>query len=238
MNVLNKIKKELNAQSSKEKAQIYKRFFKTAKGQYGEGDIFIGLTVPEQRTVAKKYYNYISLEELKPLINSKIHEYRLTAAIILTFKFEKTKIDKEKIYKFLIKNIKNLNNWDLVDLTVPKIIGNYIYNNKKNINLLYKYAKSKNLWLKRISIISTFYFIKQNEFKDTINISKILLGDSHDLIHKAVGWMLREVAKKDINLIKNFIKEYYDTIPRTTLRYAIERFNEKERLEYLSKVFL
>lgn len=236
MSIIAKIKKELKQLSNKEKALILKRFFKTGASEYGEGDIFIGVTVPNQRIVAKKYYLEISFEELRELINSKIHEHRLCACIILIYKFKKTKVEAEKtkIYKFLIKNISKLNNWDLVDITCPKIIGSYIFNNKRELDKIYSWSKSNNLWLKRISILSLFYFIKKNEFNEVLTVIKTLLNDKHDLIHKANGWMLREIAKIDQALVEEFIIKHYANIPRTTIRYSIERFDEKKRKYYLN----
>jgi len=221
MTILNDFK----ALENKEKAVILQRFFKTGKGQYGEGDIFLGITVPKQRELAKKYKD-LNLNELQTLLDSKIHEHRLTALIILTSQY---KNNPETTYNFYLKNTKNINNWDLVDLSAPNIVGNYLLNKDKSI--LYTLANSNHLWEKRISIISTFYFIKNNKFDDTLKISEILLKDKHDLIHKAVGWMLREVGKKDKNILVKFLNKH--TLPRTALRYAIEKFPEKERKKYL-----
>ncbi len=229
----NKIKTDLNNLKNPAKAKILQGFFKTAKGQYGEGDIFLGITVPDQRKIATKYYKQTPLNDLKPLLESPIHEHRLTAAIILVTKYEKTTdpTEQEKIANFYIKNRKGLNNWDIIDVTAPKILGPHFINKDKS--LLYKFANSKNLWEKRISIITTFYFIKNHQFTDALNLAKILLHDSHDLIHKAVGWMLREIGKRDQQTEENFLKKHYKTMPRTTLRYAIEKFDEPLRQKYL-----
>ena len=230
---LNKLKKELNSLANKKQALILQKFFKTGPGEYGEGDIFLGIKVPVQRQAAKKY-SALSLKDLQVLLNSKIHEYRLTALIVLVNKYQKEEnTGKEKIFNFYLKNYKNINNWDLVDLTAPKIVGDYLVNKPRDI--LYKLAQSNNLWKKRIAILSTYAFIRNNDFKDTLKISEILLNDEHDLIHKAVGWMLREVGKRDIMAEENFLNKYYKAMPRTMLRYAIERFSESKRKFYLKK---
>jgi len=245
--MLNKLKKDLQKLADPEKAKILQGFFKTGKGQYGEGDVFLGITVPEQRKVAKKYLG-ISLSELEKLIHSKIHEYRLTGFMLLVYKYQrqakaeknlsgeaeeaKTE-DKKKLFNFYLKNRKHANNWDIVDVTAPKVVGVYLLNNPDKRKILYKYAKSKDLWEKRIAIVSTMTFIRAGQFDDTLKISEILLNDKHDLIHKAVGWMLREVGKKDQMIEEKFLKKYYKQMPRTMLRYAIERLEETKRKDYL-----
>ena len=227
--MLSKIKKELDSKANKEKSLIYARFFKTKKGQYGEGDIFIGLTVPEQRNLAKKYID-LNFKDLEQLLSNKIHEYRLTGLLILVYKYQKND-NKKEIFDFYLKNIHASNNWDLVDCISDKIIGKYLIDKDKK--LLYDFANSNNLWKKRISIVSTFEFIKDNKFEDTLNISEILLKDSHDLIHKAVGWMLREVGKRNQDLLESFLKKHSKEMPRTMLRYAIEKFDEEKRQYYM-----
>ncbi|HLD98437.1 MAG TPA: DNA alkylation repair protein [Candidatus Nanoarchaeia archaeon] len=226
------IKKDLKLLSNSEKITIYQNFFKTGKGQYGEGDIFIGVTVPNTRKIAKKYRK-ISLEVISKLLDSKIHEERLLGVLILVEKYQK--ISDDKIFLFYKKHNKKINNWDLVDLSADKIVGNYYYKNKDKINNLYKLAKSDNLWERRTSIVSTFYFIKNNNFKPTIDISLLLMNDRHDLIHKAVGWMLREVGKRNKKILLEFLNKNYRKMPRTMLRYSIEKFSEKERQKYLKK---
>lgn len=214
------------------KAKDLQRFFKTGKGDYGEGDIFYGITVPESRKLARKYKE-MPLEEVEKLLKSKIHEKRLIALLILVEQFTKgDEISKRKIYKIYLKNTKYINNWDLVDLSAHKIVGEYLKN--KNKDVLYNLAKSKNLWEKRIAMISTFAFINQGESKETLRIAKILLKDKHDLIHKAVGWALREVGKR-VSLKEEceFLNKHASEMPRTMLRYAIERFDEKTRQKYL-----
>ena len=224
------IEKEIQSKKDPIQAKISSRFFKTGKGQYGEGDIFLGVTVPTLRIIVKKYSKNISLKDVQKLLNSKIHEYRLTALLILV---EKYKEDKGLIYNIYIKNFRNINNWDLVDLTAPKIMGDFLKD--KNRDILYSLSTSNNLWEKRISIVATFAFIKDNDFKDTLKISEILLKDEHDLIHKAVGWMLREVGKRNKDLEKEFLDKYYRIMPRTMLRYSIEKFDPKEKEFYMKK---
>jgi 3-methyladenine DNA glycosylase AlkD len=230
------IKKELDLCGDKEKARNYARFFKTGKGEYGEGDKFIGVIVLIQRKIAKRYYQDLSLSEIQKLISSPIHEYRLTALIILTYQYPKsTDAEKEKIVKFYLKNTKYINNWDLVDCSSHKIIGAWLLKRSEQKKILYELAKSKDLWEKRIAVISTFAFIREGQFDDALKISMILLYDKHDLIHKAVGWMLREVGKKNQTMEEEFLKRFYQIMPRTMLRYAIEHFSEKKKKFYMTK---
>lgn len=225
------IKEMLKQNSSKEKAEILQRFFKTGKGEYGEGDIFIGVTVPAIRKIANVNYD-IDYKDLDKLLKSKIHEERLTALLILVKKYQKANNEqKDEIFHYYISNLKYVDNWDLVDLTCEKIIGNYLLDKDKT--LLFELAKSKNLWERRIAIISTFEFIRRNIFIYTFKIADILIYDKEDLIHKAVGWMLREIGKKDFDAEENYLKTRYKSMPRTMLRYAIEKFPEKRRQEYL-----
>jgi len=227
--MLNNIKKEILSKSDSEKAKVYQRFFKTGIGEYGEGDVFVGLTVPKSREIAKKFFN-LELKEVKELLNSKIHEERLIGLLILVYNYPK---NKKKIFDFYLENINRINNWDLVDLTADKIVGNYLIDKDKK--LLYKLAKSGNLWERRISIVSTFHFIKNNKFEDSLKLSEILLKDNHDLIHKAAGWMLREIGKRDQEVLERFLLKHYTEMPRTMLRYAIERFDGDKRRFYLRK---
>ena len=228
---LNELKKTIRANANKDHAKAMQWFFKTGKGEYGEGDKFVGIKVPVQRKIAKQFVE-LNLEDLQTLLNSKIHEERLISLLILVDKYYKAdeKV-KDKIYQFYKKNSRKINNWDLVDLSAPKIMGIHLLNRGKQI--LYKYAHSNNLWEKRISIIATYSFIKIRDFKTTLEISDILLNDDHDLIHKAVGWMLREVGKQDMNTLEKFLKPRYNKMPRTMLRYSIEKFPEKKRIKYL-----
>jgi len=220
------VKKNSNAYLS----EFLQRFFKTGKGDYAEGDVFAGIKVPVSRKIAKQFRD-LSLNDLSILIKSKIHEERLIALFILVGKMKKAdEKEKEKIYKFYLKNLKYVNNWDLVDLSAEKIIGEYLFDKERK--LLFELAKG-DLWEKRIAVMSTFNFIKKNDLGTTLKISKLLLKDKHDLIHKAVGWMLREIGKRDINTEEAFLKTHYKNMPRTMLRYAIEKFPEIKRQKYL-----
>ncbi len=231
--MLNKFRNELLVLGDQERAKKLAGFFKTGKGQYGEGDVFPGIPVPEQRKVAKKYIG-LSFDELLQLLRSKIHELRLTALLILVIKYSKADDSEKKIiYNFYLKNSKFVNNWDLVDLTAPKIVGDYLLYRDRSI--LFELVKSASLWERRISVLATFCFIKNNDFNDTFSISKLLIKDKHDLIHKAVGWMLREIGKRDQKALEEHLMQYYKQMPRTMLRYAIEKFEEEKRKYFLSK---
>ncbi len=223
--------KDIQKLANPEKAKAYQWFFKTGKGQYGEGDVFLGLTVPQQRSVVKKHLG-LSLPKIQTLLKSKFHEHRLVGLLILVNKFQKAdENEKARIFNFYLKNTKYVNNWDLVDLTAHKIVGAFLLDKKRK--LLYDLAVSKNLWERRISVIATFAFINKHEFDDSIRICKILLKDKHDLIHKACGWMLREIGKKDIKVLEKFLKQHYKVMPRTMLRYSIEKFEETKRKKIL-----
>ena len=238
MNKASDVLKELEYLKNSEKIKVFKRFFKTNEGEYGYGDMFWGISVPQVRGISKRYFLDISFDEIKVLINHRIHEVRLTGYLILTYQYEKSDNEKRKdIFDFYLNNLSGCNNWDLVDLSCYKIVGEYVLRNKEKRKILYKLSKSKNLWEQRISIVSTYPMIKKKEFEDTLKISKLLLSHKHDLIHKAVGWMLREVGKQDMNVLREFLNENINTIPRTTLRYSIERMNESERKKYLLKSF-
>ncbi|MBI2134607.1 DNA alkylation repair protein [Candidatus Woesearchaeota archaeon] len=231
--MLNQLAKEIKEHSHPDKAKIYARFFKTGKGQYGEGDVFLGLTVPEQRELAKKYVN-LGLSDLKKLIYNKYHEHRLTGFFILVYKYQKAnEREKQKIVDFYIKHKNRSNNWDLIDCVADKLLGKHLINKDKS--LLYELAKSQSLWDRRIAIITTFEFLKNHKFDDTIKISEILLNDSHDLIHKAVGWMLREMGKRDEKELMKFLDKHHKNMPRTMLRYAIERLDNNKKEFYLKK---
>ena len=221
--------------ATEERRKVNEWFFKTGKGEYGYGDIFLGVTAPEIRRIAKKFSQEISLQELTELIRSPIHEVRLCALIILVNKYKKE--DSDKIYRYYLKHLNSVNNWDLVDTSAPHIVGDYLNKNPEKSKILLEFSRSENLWIRRISIVSTLAFIKNNEFNKTLEIAKLLLNDDHDLIHKAVGWMLREIYKRDEVLIKRFLRQNYAQIPRTTLRYAIERMDKEERLLYLKGNF-
>ncbi len=229
---LNDLRAELKQNADPKQATILRGFFKTGKGEYGEGDIFLGLTVPEQRAIAKNYQN-LPLADLLKLLHSKIHEERFTALVLMVNLYQKgDSALKKQIYNAYLANSKWINNWDLVDTSTPQIIGDYLYN-FGDVRTLNKLAKSNLLWDRRIAILATFTFIRNNNFKPTLNIAKTLLRDKHDLIHKAVGWMLREVGKKDLKVLKQFLDDHAHEMPRTTLRYAIEKLNRQERNQYL-----
>ena len=221
--------------ATEKRRKVNEWFFKTGKGEYGYGDIFLGVTVPNIRRIAKKFSQEISLKELVELIRNPIHEVRLCALIILVNKYKKE--DSEKIYQYYLKHLNSVNNWDLVDTSAPYIVGDYLYKNPKKSKILLEFSQSENLWIRRISIVSTLTFIKNNEFNQTLKIANLLIYDDHDLIHKAVGWMLREIYKRDESLIKQFLRQNYAQIPRTTLRYAIERMDKEGRLLYLKGNF-
>jgi len=225
------IKEEFQKLKDPERAAHLQRYFKTGEGEYGEGDIFLGLRVPVVRKIARKYRT-ISLETATGFLQSQFHEERLFALIVLVDCFGKaSEKDKEKIYNLYLNNTEYINNWDLVDISAGKIVGASLFN--RNIEPVYILAKSKNLWERRIAIMATSYFITKNEFDDTLKIAEIMLKDKEDLIHKAVGWMLREIGKRDIEAEESFLKKHYQHMPRTMLRYAIEKFPEEKRQWYL-----
>lgn len=231
---LMQITKELTGLKDPLKAEFLLGFFKTGKGQYGEGDIFLGITVPKQRQIAKRYVN-LSLSDIQTMLNNKIHEFRLVALFILVYKY--TKADekgRKEIADFYLKNTKKVNNWDLVDSSAGYILGEYLADKDKSI--LYKLARSENLWEKRIAIIATQGFIRRFQFEDTLKIAEMLINDKHDLIHKAVGWMLREVGNRDINTLYKFLDKHYQKMPRTMLRYAIEKFEKPKKEFYMRKI--
>ncbi len=227
------LREDLRSLSSVKRAKVLSGFFKTGKGQYAEGDLFLGVSVAKSRVVAKKYNN-LKFSAIKILLKSKIHEERLLALLILVDQFSQgDKKQKEKICNFYLGQTKYVNNWDLVDLTADKIVGAYLLNKPKSI--LYKLAKSDNLWERRIAIVATYNFIKNNNFNETLKIAEILLPDKHDLIQKAVGWMMREVGKRDQTMLEDFLKKNYQKLSRITLRYAIEKFPSELRKTYLSR---
>ncbi|PIW99586.1 MAG: DNA alkylation repair protein [Ignavibacteria bacterium CG_4_8_14_3_um_filter_37_9] len=217
--------------ANKQRAEILQRFFKTGPGEYGEGDVFYGIKVPVQRTVAHQF-QHLPLNDLQILLKSKVHEERLIALLILVLKFKYAdEVVREKLFKFYLKNSERINNWDLVDLSADKIVGAFLIDKDKS--LLFKLAKSSNLWERRIAMLSTYCFIKNGVFEVTLQIAELLLRDQQDLIHKAVGWMLREIGKRDLEPEEEFLKLHYKQMPRTMLRYAIEKFPEAKRQAYL-----
>ncbi|QQS38485.1 DNA alkylation repair protein [Candidatus Woesebacteria bacterium] len=231
MTLLDNLKNDTQQLANPNKAKDLQRYFKTGKGQYAEGDIFLGLTVPQSRIIAKKYIN-LSITHINKLLSSTYHEERLIALLIMVHQFALSDdVKKKKLFNLYLKNTKHINNWDLVDLSAGKIVGAFLFNKDKAI--LAKLAKSDLLWDRRIAIIATGYFIAHDKFAKTCDIARILLYDKHDLIHKAVGWMLREVGKRDKKALEVFLKKYYKNMPRTMLRYAIEKFPENIRKLYL-----
>jgi 3-methyladenine DNA glycosylase AlkD len=232
------IRKELQSMADPDKAAILQRFFKIGPGQYGEGDIFIGIMVPQSRQVAKKF-RQLPLGEVKTLLYSRIHEERLVALLILALRYSGTsssREEKEEIVKFYLDNIQQVNNWDLVDLSAPNILGAHLLvDNRDRRSLLYRLAGSKNVWERRIAILSTLHFIRNGDFSDTLKIAEMLLQDRHDLIQKAAGWMLREVGKRDAAAEEAFLEKHCSVMPRMMLRYAIERLPESRRRRYKKK---
>jgi 3-methyladenine DNA glycosylase AlkD len=263
MITINDLRRDLKKAENLQKAKHLMGFFKTGKGEYGEGDIFLGIVVPKSREIAEKYSD-LDLKQLGELIKSKYHEERLIALFILVNKYQTTN-HKKICFHFYIKHMKWINNWDLVDLSAPKIVGEHLLNYSSGVlskvippasarskeshmravgspssfatplQFLINLAQSKNIWERRIAVLATFAFIKNNIFNESLKIAEMLLKDEHDLIHKAVGWMLREIGKRDQAVEIKFLNKYYKKMPRTMLRYAIERFPTKLRLHYLSK---
>lgn len=224
---------ELHKLADKERAEKSLYFFKTGKGEYGHGDHFLGVRSPEIRILAKKYVD-ISTLEVRKLVKSKYHEERLLGLIIIVNKYKaasKDEKEKERLYKVYISLFKYINNWDLVDVTCPHVVGKHLMD--KSRKELYVWARSEDLWTKRIAMISNWWFVRNGDLKDVYKLAKILLKDEHDLMHKAVGWMLREAAKKDLVQTEEFLKKHYSNMPRTMLRYAIEKFPEVKRQKYL-----
>lgn len=225
------ISAELRALASPELATLQRRFFKTGPGQYGEGDVFLGIKVPPLRALAKRHRD-VDLDTISTLLHSEYHEERLFALLLLMQFYERAS-DKDRIAAFdlYLGHTSHINNWDLVDVSSPHIVGRHLVDRPRKV--LHRMAKSSSLWERRIAIISTLYFIRDNDFDDTLRIAETLLHDEHDLMHKAVGWMLREVGKRDLKTEETFLLQHYRDMPRTMLRYAIERFPEKRRKQYL-----
>ena len=258
--MFSQLQKDLQKLANPEKAKILARFFKTEKGEYGEGDKFLGIMTGPLGELARKYSNLPFLD-LQKLLDGQHHEERFLGILILIKQFAKGDEEKrKKIFDFYLKNTKRINNWDLVDISAPHIVGESMIqavgrsddqavresggqrfresggqNARAKREILYKLAKSENLWERRIAIMATFAFIRQNDFSDTLKISEILINDKHDLIHKAVGWMLREVGKRNQRIEEAFLDKFITQMPRTMLRYAIEKFPESKRQEYLRK---
>lgn len=225
---------DLEQNAEPDRVEVLQKYGKTLPGEYAEGDIFIGVRVPKQRAIAKKYFREIKLGELQKLITNEIHEVRLTAVFMLVLQFQKLKVESNKkvIVDFYLKNLDHINHWDLVDSSSYKILGPYLIDKDKT--LLYNLAYSDHLWRQRVSIITTLYFIKKNQFQDTFKLASILIHHEHDLIHKAVGWMIREVGNKDFDQAYRYLVENYKEMPRTMLRYAIEKFDKSLRKDFLT----
>lgn len=228
---LEELRQTIKKSANPAQAKILSRFFKTGKGEYGEGDEFLGIKVPISRSIAKQFKD-LTLTEIQELLNSPIHEERLIALFILIEHFKKADEHTKKIiFNFYLRNTKRVNNWDLVDISAERIIGVYLLDKDKS--MLFKLARSKKLWERRIAIMSTFHFIKNGNYETTLAIADMLLKDEHDLIHKAVGWMLREIGNRNLKVEETYLEKHYKIMPRTMLRYAIEKFPEKIRQAYL-----
>lgn len=234
MSLAKTISNALSDLSIPEKVEFFPSFFKTGKGEYGEGDLFIGVTVPNQRSIAKEFYLKISLEELSELLSSKIHEHRLTALLMLVYKFDKAKgkIQQKEIVDFYLSHTKHINNWDLVDTSCYKILGRYCFENQSS-KILEKLSDSKNMWEMRMAIVGTMYHIKKGQFELTKIFALKNLKHPHDLMHKANGWLLREMGKMNETELLDFLNLHYKEMPRTCLRYAIEKLDEGLRQDYL-----
>ena len=229
--MLDQLKQQLESLGDPDIAEHSQRFFKTGPGEYGEGDIFRGIRVPVLRKAAKQF-KQLALPDTVTLLHSPYHEDRLTALLILVLKYEKGHEDeKQAIYDLYLENTKYINNWDLVDSSAHKIVGPHLY--ERDRAMLYQLVTSDRLWERRIAVMATYYFIHQDDFEDTLRLSELLLDDKEDLIHKSVGWMLRELGKRNYDLEDAFLEQHYHAMPRTMLRYAIEKFPEERRQAYL-----
>jgi len=229
--IVSKIQCELRKKSSKQGIEKFKYFHKTEEGQYAAEDKFLGISVPDIRKVAKEFYKEIHLNEVVEILHSEYHEERLCALIILVMKYDDN-FNRKEIVKTYLDNTRYINGWDLVDLSAPKIIGKYVYETK-NYEMLYNLAQSKDMWKQRISIVSNWYLIQNNEFESILKIAEIHLHTKYDLIQKAVGWMLREIGKRNYDLEYNFLVTRYKKMPRTMLRYSIERFEKDTYKKFL-----
>jgi 3-methyladenine DNA glycosylase AlkD len=229
------VKKAIRELGNATKAAKSARFFKTGQGEYGEGDRFLGLTVPEQRAIAKRFCD-LGLLEVEKLLESPYHEDRFTALEILVMQYERADTEtQEKLVEFYLAHTARINNWDLVDTSAPYIFGHHLYHHPEKHEILRQLARSASLWERRIAIVSTLYFIQRGRLQETLEIAEMLLGDTEDLMHKACGWMLREVWKRSPETAETFLDKHAATMPRTMLRYAIERMEEAKRKVYLQK---
>jgi 3-methyladenine DNA glycosylase AlkD len=229
------VMKELAQAADPKKAAFFPRFFKTGPGEYAEGDQFLGVTVPLQRGIAKRHRE-LPLPELSKLVDSPIHEYRLTGFLILTEQFRKADEDtRTRLFAFCRKHLAGVNNWDIVDLVAPKIFGEHMLAHRELRKLLYAFAGAASVWKRRIAIISTQTFIRRRDFEDTFALAERLLSDPHDLIHKAVGWMLREVGERELPRLESFLERHAGEMPRTMLRYAIEKLPPQRRRQFMDR---
>ena len=229
------VRSELKKSADKKKSAVLSGFFKTGKGEYGEGDIFLGVTVPVQRSIARRALD-LPLSETALLLADPVHECRLTGALVLVEQYRRAgDTGRLAIYRFYTTHLDGINNWDLVDLSAPKIMGAHLAERKSERKILYRLAKSKDLWKRRVAVLSTYTFIKRGDFADTLALAEILLHDTQDLMHKAVGWMLREIGKIDLEAEEQFLRKHYRVMPRTMLRYAIEKFPEGKKNFYMGK---
>ena len=229
------IEQELQARADKEKAKHLSQFYKTEKGEYAEGDKFLGINVPVIKNIVKQYYQATTFAEINNLLDSQWHEYRFAGVWCLVCQYEQgRKAEREEIVRLYLQKTERINNWDLVDCSAHKIIGAWAYDEKQE-DIIKKLADSKNLWQERIAIVSSWYFIKKNSYELTLTLAQKFINHKHDLIHKAIGWMLREVGKKDKEVLEKFLEENGNRLPRTSLRYAIERFSKEEKQYYMQK---
>lgn len=212
-------------------AKFLQRFFKTGPGEYGEGDVFLGLRVPATRKLVREFRDRVSLAEIEALLESEFHEARLLALLLMVEMFKREKTKRKEIFDLYLSRTDRINNWDLVDLSAEHIVGGWLFDRDRK--LLYHLAKSESLWERRIAVLATFHFIRKNDFADTLRLAALLVRDEHDLMHKAVGWMLREVGKRDVKILEAFLDKNAAKMPRTALRYAIEKFAEPRRQQYL-----
>ena len=232
----NDIIKQLKRVATPEKKKVQLRFFKTGEGEYGYGDEFLGVMVPQVRAIVKEAWKDISLEEIETLLHSTFHEARLTALLLLVKIYEAKDSSndiRDKIFKIYTTNCNYINNWDLVDLSAPNIVGQHLF--EKDCSLLYEFAQSNHLWKQRIAVVATLHFIRKGKFYHTYSLAKLFMDTNHDLMKKAVGWMLREAGKRNVSQLRNFLIEYKSVMPRTMLRYAIEKFSNYERQEFMKR---
>ncbi|WP_239013897.1 DNA alkylation repair protein [Archangium violaceum] len=228
------VQDELARAADPEKAAFFPKFFKTGPGGYAEGDVFLGVTVPEQRRIARRHKN-LPLEQVRELLRSKLHEHRFTGFVILVEQFERAdEAGRERLFTFCREHLAGMNNWDLVDTVAPRLIGAYLLEHPEHVPQLYDFARSPVLWERRIAIMATFAFIRAGDFTHTLKLAELLLHDEHDLIHKAVGWMLREVGNRNMATEETFLDRHAGEMPRTMLRYAIEKFPPARRKHYMT----